>query len=73
MEASRIINFFLRGAPCIGLYFAYNGTYQRPKALATERPNSSEARFSKFLLQNLTLNMIVTETFKVTFDNPRDV
>ena len=29
-----------------------------------------EDRFSKLLPNNLTLNMIVTETFKVTFDNP---
>ena len=30
MEASRIMIFFLRGAPYVGLFFAQNGIYQRP-------------------------------------------
>ena len=45
----------------------------KAKGLGYRKAKLSEDRFSKFLLQNLTLNMIVTETFKVTLDNPRDV
>ena len=67
MKASRIMIFFLRGAPLIGQHFTLNGKYQRQKTLATGRKAKlSEAGISKFLLKNLTLNLIVTETFKLT-------
>ena len=50
MQANRIINFFLRGAPYIGLHFSHNGKYKRPKALTTGRPNYQRLDFPYFYL-----------------------
>ena len=52
MEGSRIMIFFSRGAPFIGLYFSHNGKYQRSKALTTGRPSCLRLDFPNFCLKS---------------------
>ena len=52
MEDSRIMIFFLRGAPLMGLYFAHNVKHQRSKALTTGRPSSLRLECPNFCLKS---------------------